>query len=228
MKSLVKEFDFIEAWRHWHKAFKYADYSNYDSVINSDMAANIEKHKVATQPPLVARGSIDFESDLIWSDELVKLPVPFVYSHELLATISSILYAGFGGQKLASFHRDTVILKSVPSVGARHGIDAYVTFNQNEYYYNCVQHSLVHISGTTCNSGNERISISICFRPEIYMWRYESGQCLFDIYYDIGHVIGNMKLAAQMLNVEYVIFYSDGDDDSLISKVKICDFVMPI
>lgn len=177
--SLFNEFNPDYSLFMYHKKVKFFDYKDEAKVMEMDSIENSEQHKIKNQPTLALYSN---ESDTInFSSKNLKFIADFV----------------FGVREIVGFHEDTVALKNVPSVGARHGISLFQNLNQL-YYYNPIIKELIKTPEVI---GNKH-GLFICLRPEVYMWRYKTSYCLFDIYYDIGHIVGCINIIELVKNKE--------------------------
>lgn len=171
-KSLFNKFDTNYSLYLYHKKVKFFDYANESEIRKLDYLENLELHKIKTQPSLALYEEANDELPI--TDNTIQFIAEFV----------------FGMQKIVRFHQDDVFLKNVPSVGARHGISLFYQSSKKLFYFNPIKKKLVKTPELT-RDGDKWL---ICLRPEVYMWRYKTSYCIFDIYYDIGHIVGCINL----------------------------------
>lgn len=70
-----------------------------------------------------------------------------------------------------------------------------------EFYYDCVDHSLVRL-GSAPETLRESTAFILLLRPEVYSWRYPQSSVIFDVYLDVGHAVGNIKATSETLGIE--------------------------
>lgn len=195
LEPMFSPWDEDRCWQLWHNRLRYIDYEAEEDVQAQDARENAERHRTEAQPSL----QLD---ELLNAGRSTPLPEPGG-DGDLCAVASTILHLSLRQQEVRRFHDDTVQIKPSPSVGARHGIEAFLSLYGRVFYYDCASHALVDI-GIEADDGSveQGMSIHLCMRAEAYMWRYQSGNCLVDVYLDGGHVIGNMALAAALIGLE--------------------------
>lgn len=195
LEPIFSPWDEDMCWRLWHDRLRYINYAEEEDVQAQDASDNAERHRTERQP------SLQLE-ELLNAGHCTPLPEPG-HGEGLWAVASTILNLSLRRQEVRRFHGDTIQIKPSPSVGARHGVEAFLSFEGKVFYYDCAGHALVDI-GLEADDGpvGQEISIHLCMRAEVYMWRYQSGNCLVDVYLDVGHVIANMAIAATLLGLK--------------------------
>jgi hypothetical protein len=126
-----------------------------------------------------------------------SFPIPT----RLTDKIAYLLFWGFGKLREATFFGlHPVYLKAAPSNGARHPFEAFLIcgrkspFNKGIYHYNVVDHSLTFLTDFIPNVLLETgviLVISVCY--ERVQWRYRNSWAYQDLWFDLGHVICNLK-----------------------------------
>lgn len=201
LRDLFLEFRLNYNYIEWHKKIRYIDYTDEDFIKKVDMKDNLIAHKNNKQPQL----TLDFDCKVYIKLKNIN---SFNEIDSNLDIISFLLYFSCKSQQIVKFHFDDVMIKPSPSIAARHGIEVFVFYNKNYYYYNCVEHALVLYRE---NIHEERffddvIALDIYIRPSVYMWRYKSSSYLTDVYFDIGHILANIGLV-NSLNNGFTIAY---------------------
>ncbi|WP_139112097.1 hypothetical protein [Acidithiobacillus thiooxidans] len=197
LSSLFGQFDTTRSFRLWHHAIRYLDYnSDAEKILIEDARANREKHQVEQQPSLQIDKYLERKAAVNFND-LSDTNT----TDSTLYVCSALLHASLRRAGLRKFHYDTVQIKPVPSVGARHAIEAFVQWKGMLLYYDCARHVLVN---TEENIAKQDVALRIHLVPRVgvYMWRYPYGSCLLDLYFDVGHVVGNLALAAHAQGLE--------------------------
>lgn len=41
------------------------------------------------------------------------------------------------------------------------------------------------------------------------MWRYKHSACIYDIYFDLGHIYGILKMVSSLMNISFRVVESD-------------------
>lgn len=203
-ESIFNKFNESESTFHFHKLVKFVDYSNYDKIINEDLKKNIEKHKKYEQP----KTTLDFN---------------FRKVKEFNSNFEKLIFTTtFECISKRKFHNDNILLKNIPSVGARHGIELF--YNSNGLYnFNPIFKKLSLTKKTIHSLENQ---YTLVIRPDVYMWRYNTSYCLFDIYYDIGHIIGNLKIIQSFINHQHNIVFRF--NDRLLNSELFTQDLLPI
>lgn len=185
--SLFNDFSFDDSIASLHKKVKFFDYTNYNSLIEKDYNINLKKHIISKQPELTL-GEFGVKLD--------NIDVRFLKLFSLV----------FGAKAIVNFHKDKVFLKNVPSVGARHGIELLYLREKILYYFNPIFKEFFKFEIPVNEFEGDNLYI-IAIRPEVYMWRYDTSYCMFDIYYDIGHILGCLSLLAYLKNMNINFHY---------------------
>jgi len=210
-EAYFQAYDPLTTWFEWFSRIGYRDYTDAEAEIERDAEENVRQHQVSVQPDLTLTQRLSSEGS-------IQLPVPFLKTADQFCILSSLLYAGFGVVETRKFHGDTIFLKNVPSVGARHGIEAYVSLDDGRYYYDCEQHRLFSAGYRgDLRSGQ----IDIVFRPEVYMWRYQTAACLADVYLDLGHILGTLSMVASLYDTSITSRSAEAAPVDLINAVHL-------
>jgi hypothetical protein len=192
MHPLFNKWDGFSSARRWHQNIRYISYDDEERVVAADAAANHEQHLHDVQPPL--------QIDHYMGGNCFPLPEPSFSLTSVYDVISSLLHVSFRRQDIRRFHEDTVQLKAIPSVGARHGLEVFVRTGSERHYYDCGNHTLYLVDHHTFDNTGA-IHLDLYIRPEVYMWRYPVGTCLADIYLELGHGLGNLSLGCLCLGI---------------------------
>lgn len=201
LRNFFLEFDLNTNYIQWHKKIRYIDYTNEDFVRKADMNNNLISHKNNKQPRL----TLDFDDNVYIKLEDIN---SFDNVNSNLDVISLLLYFSCKSRQIVKFHFDEVMIKPSPSIAARHGVEIFVVYNNNYYYYNCVEHTLILYKENISEEYffDNIIAFNIYIRPSVYMWRYKSSSYLTDIYFDIGHILANISLVNSLNNGFTVAF----------------------
>ncbi|MFF9425105.1 SagB/ThcOx family dehydrogenase [Streptomyces sp. NPDC014746] len=130
------------------------------------------------------------------------------------ADVARLLLSGFGHLRTASFLAlFDVVLKPVPSKGARHPFDAYITVGQGAawvglaegaYRYVPSLHALECLDAPSPDerSGDgqdetEGVGLIVTAVFERVQWRYREPAGYRDLYLDLGHVTGTLGAVAE-------------------------------
>lgn len=71
------------------------------------------------------------------------------------------------------------------------------------HYYSGSRHALLNIGATTTVKHDLDL-IFVC-RADVYMWHYPQGSCLLDVYFDFGHILGNVAVAAKAAGTSHPV-----------------------
>lgn len=137
-------------------------------------------------------------------EEVINLNHPAVSSAcTALSRLSHLLFYCFGQLREFQMLSLKSLLKCVPSLGARHGLEAYIANYDDSimlpkgiFHYGVKDHQLIKIADLK----DEKISHLLLFITVVfdrYQWRYRHSWNYKDIYYDLGHVIGQLKAIAE-------------------------------
>ena len=177
---------------------RYADYST-PSIFQLDNEL-MDSYKAEEEIPLTYKEYATLE-------KRIKLVHPAVCSpSSSFNRLSYILFYCFGRLREFQMLSLTSILKCVPSLGGRHGLEAYiVNYNQDSFlplgifHYDVQEHSLVQLDTLTpTKEGEMYLIITVIF--ERYQWRYRHSWNYKDILYDLGHVHGQLSALSTYLN----------------------------
>ncbi len=138
---------------------------------------------------------------------LVSLPHPATHTpHNPPGRLGWLLYWPFGRLRDACLHHLPAMLKSVPSMGARHPFEAYIvsrgydSLTSGVYHYDVERHALAFISHELKNIP-PGITLIVTVVFERFQWRYRHSWNYKDLYYDLGHVNATIKLIAEELGI---------------------------
>lgn len=193
LENLFDRFDSDGAFHVWRHAIRYKDYAEAEMILKDDAATNRDKHAHGRQPPLEL-------VDMFKHAEETRLEGA---TDPVLKACDTLLGHSMSCLSVNTFHNDTVQLRPSPSVGARHGIDVFVQTKSGMHYYSGSRHALLHI-GVTPPAKHDIELIFVC-RADVYMWRYPQGSCLLDVYFDFGHILGNVAIAATAAGIGHPI-----------------------
>jgi hypothetical protein len=198
------EFDWLSSLMEWLRLVKYVDYSDEKSAEEDDRKKNLERHESGRQP----------DTRICYGQQFSRINLGHLDWHVPtdLVACAMILHFSFRAIHSRRFLSDAVPLKCNPSVGARHGIDVVVARSGIEFYYDCVDHSLVRL-GSAPETLRKSTAFLLLLRPEVYSWRYPQSSVMFDVYLDIGHAIGNLRATSETLGMELGIL-----DDMIFPK----------
>lgn len=175
----------------------YADYSK-STVSELDSSIMKQYIEIDRQPPLTKHWL--FKKSLaveLLDGASIEKPV-------LAAKISNMLRLVFGVQaRFRYLGLFDVFLKSVPSKGARHPFEAYIVDGLGEfatdpkvYYYHPERHALAPLKPQ-----NLPLPAAVCLvvtiRFERIHWRYRHSWAYKDLFFDIGHLIFQIKTVAK-------------------------------
>lgn len=137
--------------------------------------------------------------------------------YDAFTRLSHLLFWGYGRLREVYFHQLPSMLKSVPSMGARHPFEAYVLVAEDSvldkgiYHYRVEQHTLEYIGeqpakeqeqqkkGDTYEARAIRLVTTAIF--DRFQWRYRHSWNYKDLYYDFGHVLATLKFVAAELGM---------------------------
>ncbi|MDO3664897.1 hypothetical protein [Acinetobacter higginsii] len=197
-------FDADKSLFFYHKRVKFVDYSDYEDAVLKDSIRNKIKHLYLSQPALINE-NVDENLILDLGDCILSKRIEINLS--------------FSSKKIVKFHSDLVFLKNVPSVGARHGVDLFY-YKKFFYNFNPISREFNLYNFFTKTKFRENIFF-ISIRPEVYMWRYNNSYCYYDVFYDIGHVIGCFSFLEFFLNEKQVthFYFCEFNSDFFIDGV---------
>lgn len=193
LENLFGRFDIDNAFHVWRRSIRYKDYAEAEAILKEDAAINREKHTHDRQPALELLGMYK-DAEKIQLEGAID---------PILETCGILLKYSMACLSVAMFYNDTIQLRPSPSVGARHGIDVFVRTKSGVHYYSGSHHALLHIAVTTHTEYDIEL-IFVC-RADVYMWRYPHGSCLLDVYFDLGHILGNVAIAAKVAGLRHLV-----------------------
>ena len=164
-----------------------------------------------SDPTAMARDAMDM---LRYAEELQPEVLPEAGSDGSSCEVGSapartllwLAHQVFDTRKRERFHHETVSRKLVPSLGARHGLSAYLCEGMNSE--GGVRWILIGDDGRNVaiqpafpykgiDVGCDLPYIVICADFERYQWRYRNGWVYQCVYLDLGHALAALKLLAQ-------------------------------
>jgi hypothetical protein len=121
--------------------------------------------------------------------------------------LSVLAHQVFDSRFCERFHHDLVDKKLIPSIGARHGLVAYLNGYVAGFYG--MQWVCINVDGTNtiisplgedfgCRGAVSHECMLICVKFECYQWRYRNGWVYQCVYLDLGHALAALKLLAEM------------------------------
>jgi hypothetical protein len=120
----------------------------------------------------------------------------------MLATLAHQVFDSRGSEH---FHHELVEKKLIPSIGARHGLGAYLYGRFNGFegaqwvrVKTDGTHMAIRSSKSTSVSQEDACDehMLICVNFERYQWRYRSAWVYQCVYLDLGHALAALKLLA--------------------------------
>lgn len=164
-----------------------------------------------SDPTAMARDAMDM---LRYAEELQPDVLPEAGSDGSSCEVGSapartllwLAHQVFDTRRRERFHHETVSCKLVPSLGARHGLSAYLCDGMNAE--GGVRWISIGDDGRNVaiqptfpykkvDEGCDPPYIVICADFERYQWRYRNGWVYQCVYLDLGHVLAALKLLAQ-------------------------------
>src|SRR5690606_36606111 len=131
--------------------------------------------------------------------------VELATASDRLRVLAALAHQVFDSRGSERFHHESIDKKLVPSIGARHGLGAYlygrVAGFEGEQWVR------VKTDGTNmavrpsksklfCQVDARDEHMLICVNFERYQWRYRSAWVYQCIYLDLGHALAALKLLA--------------------------------
>ncbi|EOG8708437.1 TPA: SagB/ThcOx family dehydrogenase [Bacillus paranthracis] len=140
----------------------------------------------------------------------INLPHPATSTGtESLWELGNLLFWSGGRLRNATFLEVLpVMLKPVPSKGARTPFEFYLSVGENcklpqgLYHYNVNNHYLSYIGEikTDISEGNYTLFITAIY--DRYQWRYRSGWAYKDLFFELGHVKETINFVARELDIK--------------------------
>lgn len=177
--------------------FQYLDYSK-EAPLEEDRRQMETYAELEPPPPL--------KNDYPNAPK-IRLTHPAVARRETEETrVAALLFWGFGRLQTRSFHGHPVYQKPVPSNGARHPLNAYLsvgedsgTFARGLYHYDPETHALDHLNEKPQAVGLYLILTATYEREQ---WRYRHSWSYKDIHFDVGHTQATLHYAAHYLKMK--------------------------
>lgn len=139
----------------------------------------------------------------------LSLPHPLLTSDvSIVGRVGSMLFFSFGCLRDAHFYDHNIVMKTVPSNGARHPFEAYLSVKDSEhlqaglYHYDCRSHRLSYIASEPLSHASEMMLLVTCIFERV-QWRYRHSWSYRDVFHDLGHVVFNLRATAAALQVGY-------------------------
>lgn len=180
----------------------YWDYSEAE-VLQRDAADMLRF--LAQDPPR----SVMFEA--VESTDLATASEP-------LQALAALAHQVFDTRGTARFHHEVVDRKMIPSIGARHGLGAYLLHRfggaREEAQWVRINEdgSNVALCGaSSCQVDGRGEHLLICANFERYQWRYRSAWVYQCIYLDLGHALAALKLLARRQGLCLVFEHARAD-----------------
>ncbi len=165
-----------------------------------------------------------------------------------LGELSFMLWATQGIKKTINAYKDrgTVTFRTVPSAGARHPFETYLSINRvtglkpGIYRYSALRHSLIFLFQVNdlenkltaaavgqSFTGDAPVVFFWACKPYLGEWRYK-GESHKAMLLDAGHVCQNLYLAAESLQLGTVAIaaYSQSKADDLLQLDGVDEFVV--
>lgn len=124
----------------------------------------------------------------------------------------------FEAQEEVNFHHEIVERKIVPSLGARHGINASLMSVEGDLdSMTSRDDNSTHIGQVKMPRAARRQQshILLCANFDRYQWRYRHSWIYQCIYLDLGHVVAAMKLLASSRGIQLDFTNVDGEAGEL-------------
>lgn len=179
------------------KAVRFLDYS--DPEVHHHDRAVMERYLKDGPPPPV---------DAAPSGARIELPHPaFGLADTGAARVGYLLFSGFGTIRRARFlDLFPVLLKPVPSKGARHPFDALLRvrdsslFDAGLYRYLSTAHALAVKSRGPAEPG-PAATLTVLAIYDRVQWRYRESASYKDLFLDLGHLTETLRQVASQLRV---------------------------
>jgi hypothetical protein len=169
---------------------EFVDYAS-PTVLDEDLA-RMHEYGQAVPPPEV-------HNRILGAPRLL-LPHPSADQPlDPVGRVGQLLFWTFGVLREGLFLDLPMLFKAVPSMGARHALEAYVSFPEESwlapglYHYDVGAHALVSMGDV--HEAAPTLVITSVF--ERFQWRYRSSVSYKDILFDLGHAHANLKLVAR-------------------------------
>lgn len=180
------------------RSTEFADYAE-DNTLTRDAEQMLEYTHESVPPPLFL---------LHHTNEAVSLAPGQLSPGNLEETISFLLLAGFGYFGKRRFHNHQVLKKLVPSLGGRHGLEAYLDVRGYEpirsglYHYSVAEHALHLLAPQEAESAtiSKRLTLIVACVFDRYQWRYRNSWAYRCIWFDVGHVIETLRWVCDAAN----------------------------
>lgn len=168
-------------------AAKYVDYASAQ-VLDDDLERMNGYRQGGAPPPVRKR----FEGA-----PRLGLPHPATGAADgYAARLGHLLFWAFGELREGRFFDMPMLFKAVPSMGARHALEAYLELPEGLelaaglYHYDVAAHALARL-GERGPAGRPTLYVAAVF--ERFQWRYRSSVSYKDVLHDLGHAQANLK-----------------------------------
>lgn len=202
-KSLIKELNdelsYVMKYLSARYSINYADYSKDAYEIDFEL---MQQYLQESPAPNIYKSYPNLP--------VIKLDYPFA-SDAILANsrLGHFLFWNFGVQRQATFYNlFPVLIKNVPSKGARHPFEAYILNNSDNvlesgyYHYNSKNHELEVLPKIDLNLSGSKMLLVVTVIYERIQWRYRHFWAYKDMYYDLGHLQNNLFDVARELGIK--------------------------
>lgn len=183
----------------------YTDYTDLDVALEADQKTMAVFSAEEAQP------AVRLTYPTGQSVTLRRYALPPALTCSPVEAMGYLLFAGFGLLENGEFHGLPCLRKVVPSVGARHGLEAFVVASDSDatisglWHYDPTEHALIHIDSQPILERADEFSIVVSVILERYMWRYRHAWAYRDVFFDFGHVLANLKIAAERIGRELTL-----------------------
>lgn len=139
---------------------------------------------------------------------------PFEIS-QAAASMLELAHLVLDSRKKDRFHHELVDKKIVPSLGGRHGINAYLAGTSGNQWLLSLRsdgsHFPTHSWCEVAPEGPQSERLILCANFERYQWRYRNGWVYQCVYFDLGHVLATLALCARQAGLELAIEHASND-----------------
>ncbi|WP_002628669.1 SagB/ThcOx family dehydrogenase [Cystobacter fuscus] len=197
----------LAAFQSLRGVVQFLDYSEKTVFMND--RSRMDAYLQCEQPPPIAKTYPNAPRLLLHHPSLGE---PF----DRAGKLGVLLFWSFGRLRQATFLDVlTMQFKPVPSLGARHPLEAYVCvaegacIPEGTYHYDPIAHALEQLdtrADVPFEAGQVLLTVSVIF--ERFQWRYRDKWIYKDLFHEIGHVQGNLHLVAD----EYSLKLEPRDD----------------
>lgn len=188
--------DVVSMWAGRHVP-RYVDYAA-DDVYENDARAMQARTTASPPPPL---------TKTLGAEPAVPLWHPALgFGATMFERFGSFLFSFMGTMRVGSFLGVLpVLLKTVPSNGARHPFELFVSVGdglalpRGLWHYDTLRHRLLALPAETPYAAvapASTVNLSFFVDYERVQWRYRESWDMHEILHDFGHLQANLKLAA--------------------------------